>query len=117
MTAGNHNFIMEQGATFKRDIFVKDSAGNPWDLTGYSARMQIRQTVDDPSTLLDISTATGEITITAASGLVTIEVPATTTETLSWTGDAVYDLELEDGSGFVTRLIQGKVTLSLEVTR
>lgn len=116
MTAGNHNFIMEQGATFKRTITITDDTGTPWDLTGYSARMQIRNTIDAASTELDISTTSGEITLTPASGIVTVEVPATDTANLTF-DTAVYDLEIEDGSGFVWRIIQGTVTLNKEVTR
>lgn len=115
MAAGTWNITIEQGATFNKIIAMTDSAGAVIDLTGYSARMQIRQSTKSSVTLLELSSPSNGIAITALTGLITITISATTTAALSFM-TAVYDLEIVNGS-VVTRLLQGSVTLSEEVTR
>ena len=107
---------IEQGADFFLDLTYKDDTGAPVDLTGYSARMQIREEISSPTALVSISSASGEITLGGITGTISIHIPATTTAALSF-NTGKYDLELEDSAGVVTRLIQGSVTLSPEVTR
>lgn len=116
MTAGVYDVTVEQGATFRLEAVYKDSAGAVVDLTGYTARMQIRKKKSSTTTLSDSTTANGEIVITAAAGKVVVEVPAATTALF---GDrrAFYDLEIESSTGFVTRLLEGCVTITKEVTR
>lgn len=116
MTAGTHNITVEQGATFTLSAVYKDSAGAVVDLTGYTARMQIRKRKSTTTTLSDSTTANGEIAITALSGLVVVTIPAATTADFEGK-TAFYDLELEDAAGTVTRLLEGVVTISKEVTR
>ena len=41
MAAGKYNFTIEQGATVDFEIAYTDSNGDPIDLTGYDARMQL----------------------------------------------------------------------------
>ena len=38
------NFSVDQGATYTFDVVWNDSAGQPINLTGYSAKMQVRDT-------------------------------------------------------------------------
>jgi len=116
MGAGTYNFTIEQGATFKRIMTWKDSNGNPINLTGYTARMQVRTAKDSPNVILTLDTDTnGGITLGGVSGTITIEISASKTASLDFK-TAVYDLELEkDGS--VVRLLEGSVTLSKEVTK
>lgn len=90
--------------------------GKPVDLTGFTARMQIRRNIADASAVLDLTTANGGITLGGAAG--TIRILATATATAALTISAgFYDLELIDGAGAVLRLLQGTVTVSKEVTR
>lgn len=116
MPAGKYDTVIEQGATFKRTITWKDSAGNPVNVTGYTGRMQIRATVDSPTIIHTLTVANGQITLGGAAGTVTLNIPDETTATFTFT-DAVYDLELESGTGDVTRLLEGRLVLSKEVTR
>jgi len=41
MPAGKYSFVIEAGATFNLD-FTMYTGGSKWNLTGYSARMDIR---------------------------------------------------------------------------
>jgi hypothetical protein len=116
MPAGKYDITIEEGATFLLSCTWKDAAGDPIDLTGYSAAMQVRRYKTAADTLLDVSSSGGEITLGDAAGTIEVAIPAT--ETAALTGEvAVYDLELTDGSGVVTRLLEGDVTISREVTR
>lgn len=116
MSAVNLLLVIEQGATFNKRLTWKDSDGVPIDLTGYDARMKIREFTDSPSTLVSLTVANGRIFLGGALGTIDLFIRATTTELFSWEGNAVYDLELIIGSE-VVRLVEGNVTLSPEVTR
>ncbi len=115
MPAGTYNLVIEKGATFERTITWKDDAGNPVDLTGYTARMQIRETVTADPPVVSLTVGSG-ITLGGAAGTIQIVIDATTTAGIA-ASQGVYDLELEDGSGKVTRLLAGSVTFLEEVTR
>lgn len=88
----------------------------PVNLTSYTARMQIRETVETTTTLVELTTENGGITLGGAAGTITLLIAATATDDLDFE-TAVYDLELISGSGVVTRLLYGDVTLVSEVTR
>lgn len=123
----NNKYTLEmwQGATFALTITVKDSAGNVQNLTSYTARMQIRRNYDSGTATETLTTANGEITITAAEGNVAIELASTRTANISvdlTDGKPprtvyVYDLELIDGDGKVSKLLYGDVNVYGEVTR
>lgn len=116
MAAGYRDLYIEQGATFYQEIVWKDSAGEVIDLTDYTARMQIRRNKQSTTPLISLTTENGRITIEAANGKVILEVDADdTADFTQFCG--VYDLELISSTGFVTRLMEGGVTISREVTR
>jgi len=116
MAAAVYDILIEQGATFRLHILYKDSDGDPINLTGYSARMQVRRKVSSTTALLTFTTTNGAITLGGVAGTIDIVGSATVTDDV--TGCCgVYDLELVAPSGIVTRLIQGNATISPEVTR
>jgi len=119
MPAAKLDLLIEQGATFKHTLFVKQGAaesGPPADLTGYTARMQIRSEVESTSILIELTVSNGRIAITPAEGKIAITISAADTAALEFEV-GVYDVELVSASGEVDRIVQGKVTLSREVTR
>jgi len=111
MAAGKYNFTLEQGATFSREITVQDS-GSAMNLTGYTPRMQMRST-HDSSTIALTFTAT---ILNAAQGKISLSATDTLTSAVE-EGIYVYDLEIESSGGTVTRLMEGNVTVTPEVTR
>lgn len=116
MTAAKYDMVIEQGADFVLPIIWQDATEAPLNLAGYTARMQARATVTSPIVLIDASTTNSLITITPATGTVTISIPAAQTAQFGWS-NAVYDLELVSASGFVYRLLEGAITVVKEVTR
>jgi hypothetical protein len=94
MTAGIYNFTIDQGAQYTTQIIWADSSGNPIDLTGYTASMQLREQAAsaDPAALT-LTSSNGGITITPVAGEMDILMTTAQTGAL----DArfyVYDLEL-----------------------
>jgi hypothetical protein len=119
------NLTMWQGSTFGLAITVMDANNATQNLTSYSARMQIRESYTAGSATETLTSANGEITITPATGNVAIELAASRTANISVDmsngkppkSSYVYDLELIDGAGKVSKLLYGDVTVYGEVTR
>lgn len=119
MPAAKLNLAIEQGATWRHGLQVRQGVGAQapgMNLTGYTARMQLRNELPAPAVLLELTNTNGRIVITPLTGELMLVLTATETAALSFDG-AVYDLEIVSSGGEVTRLLQGKVSLSLEVTR
>jgi hypothetical protein len=107
LAAGDLNLYIEQGSTFVQTYTVTDP-GFVWD--GWSARAQIRTTAAaNGELLLDL---TPYLTVMGAA--VRLAIPAAITQTLDRNG--AWDLEMYQGST-VVRILNGKVVVSLEVTR
>jgi hypothetical protein len=129
MSAGKYSFVIEQGATLSFELQYRDGNNTPISLSGYSGRMQIRPTVDSSEVYLTLSSSlnpdgTGlnfsgsNGAIPPASGSIGVYISSTTSSLLSF-NQAVYDLEIYSNATppVVTRLIEGNIRLSKEVTR
>lgn len=119
--AGTYNITCQQGATFRRTLTWTDSAKKPYDLTGFSARMQVRSTVDSSTVILSLTTQNGRISLGSSASLTTkgqvnLIISATDTAALV-PGLYVYDLELVSAGGEVDRIVEGNFKVSAEVTR
>ena len=120
MSAAKYTIIVKQGSTFQLGIVYRDSNGDPIDLTGYDARMQVRKGYADfdDNIYADLTTteASGSsLTITPPSGSIDILIGSEITEQFNF-DDGLYDLEVVTGS-FVDRILEGKVKVHREVTR
>jgi len=126
MAAGRYSFTIEQGATLDLELQYRDANGNPIDLTNYSGEMQIRNTVSSATPYITLSSSlqpdgtglnfSGSNGITPpTSGSIGIFISAASSSALNFTA-GVYDLEIASGS-IVTRILEGQVKLSLNVTR
>lgn len=116
MIAGVYNINMDQGATFERNLTVKNSDGTPLNLFGYQARMHIRLEMEDDGYLALLTTENGRIVLGGIEGTIFLTLPAAVTATLR--RDCVYDIELiEPINGKIYRLLKGLVRVSDEVTR
>ena len=114
---GRYDFTIYQGASFDRTFtWQTGTPATNVNLTGYTGRMQIRQAVGSPTSVLDITTTNGRMALGGSAGTVAITITAADTTTLT-PGQFVYDLELVSAGGEVTRLLEGRATISAEVTR
>jgi hypothetical protein len=113
MTAANYNLVIDQGSDYALNLNIKES-GSVKDLTGYSARAQMRPTKTS-------STVSASFTCTvltpASEGNIKMELSNAVSSAMS-PGLYYYDLEIyNSGEVVVKRLIQGEITLNQEVTR
>lgn len=132
MAAGLYNFTIEQGTTTSFRIDYRDSNNAPIDLSDFQARMQIRNapggntvyaflssSLSVCGTGLNLTPTSGGLVLPKSSGSIGVYISAISTSLFNF-DKAYYDVEIISGSGecqYVTRLIQGKVKLSKEVTR
>lgn len=121
-----HNITIWQGGTFGLTVVVKDANNAVRDLTGHTARMQIRSSYSSSSVTESLTTSNGEITVNATAGSLTLTLTAARTANITVDLNSsskppkstyVYDLELLDASNAVTKLLWGDVTVYGEVTR
>lgn len=103
------NLVVDQGATFETTINLTDDNGDLVDLTGYTGAGQIRKHYTS-------SNATNiTVTLGGANGTVTLGLSANATANLT-AGRYVYDVELTN-TGTVSRIFEGIVTVTPQVTR
>lgn len=120
MGAGIYDMAIEQGATKSILVTYQGSTGGAIDITGYQGRGQIRLKPSDAAPL-----ASFVVTVTDSSGgVVDVTLPSTALSGVALKGasyvaktTAVYDIELYDENGVVIRLLNGKCTISPEVTK
>ena len=113
---GNYDFTIYQGATFSRVLTWKDENNVAINVTGYTARMQLRESQDAAAAFITLTTENGGIALGGAAGTITLSISAANTAAITETS-GVYDLELVSAGGIVTRLLAGEVLISKEVTR
>ena len=128
MASGRYSFTIEQGSTLNFELQYKNSSGSAIDLSGYGGKMQIKSNYTDNSptiyltlssslqpdgTGLNFSGSNGSTP--TASGSIGVFISAATSSLLTF-DTALYDLEIASGS-IVTRILEGQVKLSKEVTR
>lgn len=112
MPAGTYNITIDQGSDFAIQLTLSED-GSAKNLTGYSARSQMRKTKTS-----DTVSATFNCTITDEdNGVIKLELSSSDTVNLS-SGIYYYDLELFTANDAnVVRLLEGQVSLTQEVTR
>ena len=88
----------------------------PVDLSGYSARMTIRDQVGGTS-LLSLTTVVenGRIVLDNTAKTITLTISATDTALVTWS-EGVYDLEMVSSGGVVTEILAGTIKAFDEVT-
>lgn len=122
MAAGTYNTTLDQGATFKRTFAVTTSAGVAIPQTGNTFAAQLRKLPKDTGTPVAtftavIGTNTNEIDISLTpvqtTAIPVVADPKNPTATTRY----YYDLEVTEPSTDVTRLVEGYIDVSPEVTK
>lgn len=112
-----------QGQTFDDEVLMLDKATKePIDLSGRTARMQVRASIDSPTVIFELTSDAGQLVLNA-DGVLRFNMSADDTAALNagvyepqqW----VYDLELvtPGATPVVERALTGAVVFSPEVTR
>lgn len=104
------NLIIDQGSTYSTVIDITDDNDAPIDLTGYTGSAQLRKHYSSSnSTPFTVS-------ISPSDGGVSLSLTSTQTSALR-AGRYVYDVELTNASNVVSRIVEGIVTITPQVTR
>lgn len=113
MAAGKFDLNIDMGATFTRVLTW--TAGSPpaaVNLTGYTAHAQLRDGTGD--LILDLTVGSG-LALGGSAGTITLTITAAQTTAL--TDPLTWDLKLTAGDGTATRLLEGAVFPSPQVTQ
>lgn len=105
------NLLIDQGTTFETTVTITDDDGGVVSLVGYTAAAQARKHYTS-NTAYSFS-----VSINGSDGLVFLSMSANTTMSMA-PGRYVYDCELtETASGKISRVLEGIVTVTPNVTR
>lgn len=107
-------FTVLNGAT---GIYISGGiATSPVNVTGYTAKMQMRSLPQDATAVLTLTSAAGQITVSGTQGQFDVHATALQTGAID-EGTYYYDIEITSQAGIVTRLAQGQIVVTPEVTR
>jgi len=104
------NIIIDQGTTFSTIINLTDENGDPINLTGYSGDSEMRKHYTSSNSI------SFGVSLGGVDGTVTLSLTPTQTSNLT-PGRYVYDVEVTSGANVVSRIVEGIVTVTPEVTR
>ena len=112
-----YDTTINQGADWYINFVYQDTdTSTPINITGYTAALQLRSLPSDITAVLSLSSPSNGITITGAQGLVAVHATAVQTGAIV-AGYYYYDLEITSTASVVTRLVQGQILVSPQVTR
>jgi|GEM_PF-748215 len=133
MIAGTYNIVCQQGAVLNLLIQVEqpdlaaDPTGGtyePFDLRGHTARMQVRRTLESSTVIASLTTENAGLKINPDSvepfpgtEYNNLQILMTSAATSALTNGGVYDIEIINEDGYVSRLLEGEFRFVYEVTR
>lgn len=103
------NLLIDQGTTYEVTLDLTDENGDVLALTGYTANSQLRKWYTSTNST-SFSTS-----INAEAGTITLSLTANQTANLT-AGRYVYDVEVTS-SGVISRIIEGIITVTPNVTK
>ncbi len=110
--SAKYDFDLDQGATFTRQLTLKDDSGEVVDITAYDFAGQIRTSAASGTIAgefdFDDVNPSGGIFLWQMSSSVTADLPAQ---------QCVYDVEMTLNDGSIIRLLEGFVNIKPNVTR
>lgn len=107
------NLRIDQGASFSSDVTVSDTDGSAFDLTGYTAAAKMALGYASTRTRTNITSTINS----PSTGVITLTLTPAVTSTLEAPARYVYDVEITKTSdGTITRVIEGIITVSPQVT-
>jgi len=120
MSATLYPIVLEKGSQFTLDLIWKDPSGNPYDLTGYNAKLEVFQDpnfytpVIKASTLGD-GTANTTLTLGGSAGTISAVLDVGALALLTNGLRTIYGLTLLSAGGIYTRLFEGPVAVRAQI--
>lgn len=113
--AAVYNITIERGETWSRLLTWTDENDTLINLTGCTAKMQIRKVVGG-ALVLELSTTNGRITLGGSAG--TIALTVTDEDTATFPIDSArYDLVITFPSGASEKILRGSIGIESLVTQ
>jgi hypothetical protein len=113
IVSGVLNINASQGKTWTVTINVTNSAGSAVNLTGYSAKWQIRET---PASSAVLSLANGSGITLTSGGVITMTASSTATAAIP-AGSYAHEIELIEPSGAIPPFLAGNVIVLPEIVQ
>jgi hypothetical protein len=104
------NIIVDQGSTYSTSINLTDDGDNPLDLTTFTGAAQFRRHYTSTTAV------SFNVTLGGANGTLTLALSANATANVT-PGRYMYDAELTDSSNNITRVVEGIITITPNITR
>jgi len=109
-----------QGSTFAALLTATNENGTAIDLGTYNIRGSVKLKYSDSTSLVELTLARVEddpnaTPLTYTGGKINVSLTAAQTALLPIT-QAVYDIEMWNGAGYVAKLLDGRVNVHPEVT-
>jgi hypothetical protein len=111
MAAGYQELFLEQGSDFNTSITLDDVNGDAYDLTGYTAKSQVKKSYYSTNAAADFIITINEPTL----GIIIISLDSANTANIS-AGRYVYDVLIKNSSNNITRVLEGIVNVLPQVT-
>lgn len=109
------NWEVDQNTTFSFEVqYTESDEVTPINLTGATAKMQVRDTKGGTKLAFTLTSPTG-ISVNGSTGTLTVTMTPTQTNKLFYPKSA-YDIMVIDSNGKKTKLLEGFLTLSRSVT-
>lgn len=112
MAAGYTELFLEQGSTFNTVITLDGTDGESFNLIGYTAASQMRKSFYSSNAAATFTVSTGNGT----DGSIVMSLAANTTANIA-AGRYVYDVYVTSESGYRSRVLEGIVNVSPQVTK
>jgi hypothetical protein len=117
---GTYNFNYYRGDTLEFDVYPKDSDGNQFNLTGYTARFVVADTAGDDQA---VKISTVPVTYPSQGNYIRCVITPSNGESLSGGTTYVYDLEItkpaaagvEDSYPYIYTILTGNIIVTEQV--
>jgi len=112
MPAAFQELYLEQGTTFVTTVTLDDVYGIVYDLTNITPKSQIRKSYYSANVAAEFDAQIPDPTV----GVIVLQLDAAVTSNLA-AGRYVYDVAIQDTANTVTRVLEGTMIVSPQVTR
>jgi hypothetical protein len=112
MPAAYTELYLEQGTTFTTNITLDDVYGDAYNLSTLVAKSQIKKSYYSANVTAEFTTSIPN----ANTGVIVMTLDAETTANIA-AGRYVYDVSIKDTANTVTRVLEGVMIVSPQVTR
>lgn len=113
MAAGYTELFLEQGSDFNSTITLDGNNGESFNLVGYTATSQMRKSYYSSSAAATFTVQTGD---GGATGSIIMSLTSANTANIP-SGRYVYDVYVTSNSGYRSRVLEGIVNVSPQVTK